>query len=696
MMRHLLGTLLLLLASLCSSSVLAQQALATYSKVKVFFSEDLNIADLAALGLEADHGIYERGRSLINIFSETEMALIRQAGFDYEVLVEDMTAHYLEHQHDQAPAEERMVDCQGPADPTVWTTPANYTFGSMGGYHTWDEMLVVLDDMVSKYPNLITMKQSISDTLLSHEGRPIYWLRISDNPNMDEEEPEVLYTSLHHAREPNSLSQTLFFMWYLLENYETDAEVKYLVDNSALYFVPCVNPDGYVFNESTNPDGGGFWRKNRRDNGNGTFGVDLNRNYGFQWGINNSGSSPSSDSDVYRGESPFSEPETRALKLFCETHDFQIALNAHTFSRLLIYPWGYNDQETADSLAFRNISRLMTEENNYVAGLGIETVGYAVNGVSDDWMYGDQGIISMTPEVGPSFWPNQNQIDDLNKEMMLTNLMAVRVLHQYGQASDLGDIIITDTEGTIPLEVQRLGLKDGPLELRLDPISPNITSTSASMMFNLDAFASEEVELAYEISPTTIDGEEVLFLVSVGEDGLVWTDTIRRIYNTSTLPSEIIFEEAANNVFQWITNAWGLTASDFVSPPFSLADSPQGNYPSNAFSALTTRDPINLTNALKAKLVFKTRWEIEQGWDYVQILATTDGQNFTPLCGRYSKLGNENQDEGQPLYDGAVTEWVEEEIDLSEYIGTFIFLRFQLISDGFLEQDGFYFDDLEV
>ena len=67
-------------------------------------------------------------------------------------------------------------------------------------------------------------------------------------------------------------------MWYLLENYETDTEIKTLVDNTALYFIPIINPDGYIFNESTNPNGGGFWRKNRKDNGNDTFGVDLNRN----------------------------------------------------------------------------------------------------------------------------------------------------------------------------------------------------------------------------------------------------------------------------------------------------------------------------------------------------------------------------------------------------------------------------------
>jgi murein tripeptide amidase MpaA len=71
-------------------------------------------------------------------------------------------------------------------------------------------------------------------------------------------------------------------MWYLLENYGTNDEVTYLVNNHQLYFVPCINPDGYVYNQTTNPNGGGMWRKNRRNNGGGVYGVDLNQNKLFQ------------------------------------------------------------------------------------------------------------------------------------------------------------------------------------------------------------------------------------------------------------------------------------------------------------------------------------------------------------------------------------------------------------------------------
>lgn len=82
-----------------------------------------------------------------------------------------------------------------------------------------------------------------------------------------------------------SLTQLIYFMWYLLEEYANNEEIRELIDNTELYFIPCVNPDGYAFNASNKPEGGGMWRKNRWLHPSGFIGVDLNRNYGLAWGI---------------------------------------------------------------------------------------------------------------------------------------------------------------------------------------------------------------------------------------------------------------------------------------------------------------------------------------------------------------------------------------------------------------------------
>jgi len=177
----------------------------------------------------------------------------------------------------------------------------------------------------STLPIPMSARKSVRDTIETWEGRKLQYVRISDHPDTDEPEPEVLYTALHHAREPNGASQLLFFMWYLLENYATDTEVSYIVDNAELYFIPCVNPDGYVYNETTDPQGGGYWRKNRRDNGDGTFGVDLNRNYGYFWGNDDSG--PGTCGILTRTLAPGAS-EIVVVSTFGEPAAFDYQLNA--------------------------------------------------------------------------------------------------------------------------------------------------------------------------------------------------------------------------------------------------------------------------------------------------------------------------------------------------------------------------------
>ena len=162
----------------------------------------------------------------------------------------------------------------------------------MGGYYTFAEIVGVMDQLRASYPNLVSQKTSIGQSV---QGRDIWMFKVSDNPNVDENEPEFRVDSLHHAREPQGMQTTLYFLCYLLEEYGTDPLATYLLDEREIYVVPCVNPDGYEFNRQIAPAGRRPWRKNRRNNG-GSTGVDLNRNYPFQWG----GSGPAAPrSDIY-------------------------------------------------------------------------------------------------------------------------------------------------------------------------------------------------------------------------------------------------------------------------------------------------------------------------------------------------------------------------------------------------------------
>jgi hypothetical protein len=306
--------------------------------------------------------------------------------------------------------------------------PINYKSGSMGGYLTLAECYAELDKMQILYPHLITTKKAVGK-FFTFENRPIFYVKISDNPNKDEREKKILYNSLHHANEPNSMQQLIYFIWYILENYALDSEIEKLVNSTEIYCIPVVNPDGYCYNQLTHSNGGGIWRKNRRDHFDGQYGVDPNRNYGFAWG-----NTTSTDSRYYCGTAPFSEPETQAIKWLCEKKQFTVSMNAHTHGKQIFYPYGYAmNKHTPDSIVYKEVTTEMVRYNSYSNILS--SMGETTPGDSDDWMYADIStkpkIFAFTPEIGSNYWEATTEaILQNNRDMVYTNLTALRLVHK--------------------------------------------------------------------------------------------------------------------------------------------------------------------------------------------------------------------------------------------------------------------------
>jgi carboxypeptidase T len=692
----------LMLISITST---AQQEI--YSRIKINM-RGKDIRDIARLGLEADHGMFMPNFFLINEYAESEIQKIKKAGFDYEILEADLEKAF----HKQNISQNEAI-LRGPLPNTrgaglacnssfyPYNTPKNYREGAMGGYFRYEEMLAILDSMQQLYPNLITLKKSINDTLKTAEGRPLYWLRISDNPNQDETtEPEVLYTALHHAREPNSLSQLLFYMWYLLENYATNPEIKYLVDNTQMYFIPCINPDGYVYNQTTTPNGGGFWRKNRRLNSDGTYGVDLNRNYGFIWGRDDIGSSGVTSNETYRGTAPFSEPETRLIKQFCGEHQFQLAFNYHTISNVLVYPSADNGAPTADDIVFKNFSQALTRENGYKYGTALETVGYSVNGASDEWMYNDIAskpkIISLTPEVGPpyfGFWPPRTAIDDLNKMNLLPNLTMAHLPLNYGILTDNTSLYIPLKTGKINYNLKRYGFKSGALQVTLRGVSANVLSTNMAKSYTLKQFETIDDGLDFTLKNDIKNGEEVTFVLSVSNGLYTKNDTIRKVFGVFNT----LFQDNCSDLDDWTRDSlWNVTGGQFKSPSGSITDSPSLFYKNNSKSNITSKPVLLPANASKIIVRYWAEWDIENYEDYAMPLISTDGTNFSPICGNYTRASTNPSVLGQPVYNGTQYNWVQEEIDITAFAGKRIWWRFALITNASRQADGFYFDDFEI
>jgi len=681
---------LLLFSCLCSLT--AQEM---YHRARVDLeNKDLHV--LAELGVEVDHGHLALGRYIENDFSVEEIQQIRAAGFDVKVLIENMGQYYAEQL--SAGIQKITGDCFGDDVFSQYETPSNFTLGSMGGFYTYEEALAILDDMQDKFPDIISVKKQIGD-IETHEGRPIYSVVISDNPETSEpDEPKNLYNAIHHAREPNGLTQLIFFMWHLLENYESDPLITEMINELELHFIPVVNPDGYIFNETTNPDGGGFWRKNRRDNGDGTFGVDLNRNYGYQWGINDTGSSPNTNAQTYRGPEPFSEPETQAVKLYCETYPFNFIFNYHTFGNLLIYPWGYNDSPTPENDYFQGIAQELTKLNNYTYGTGIETVGYNVNGDSDDWMYGEettkQKSYAMTPEVGSEgFWPPMDAIIPNCQKNVQANLSLAAFNLNYPTIKIDAPIFVSDYDGLITYEVGQLGLNADEFTVTAEAITPNVSITE-NTSYNLLNLETQQKTVEFTIDSETPLGSDVVFVFTVSGDSPIPSDTVRFIYLENG-ETEAIVEEVFGDDLFWEADGidWFYDEETFVSPAFSFSDS-EGEYENNVDKTATSKS-LTLPDAEQLMISFDLLMNTEANYDFVALYINPVDEAPTPLCGKYSKEGNNDQIPGLPLYDGQFG-WVKEEIDITAWVGKEVTFQVRFVSDGFVNEDGFYMDDWNI
>ena len=705
-----LSIIILLLVSTLSIS----QTKLTYSKAKIIYNTPQNFKTLMDAGVPMDHGQHKRGVFIISDFSSKEIEIARNLGFQVDIIIDDSEADFI--QRNKIAKNQKAVQnltCPSVGVTTIdYTTPTNFSLGSMGGYLTYQEMLDNLDAMRTQYPNLISARANVGTFLTngtpdnsvspSIGGNAIQWVRISDNPDVDENESEILYDAIHHAREPASLSQLIYYMWYLLENYDSNADVKQIVDNTELYFIPVLNPDGYLYNQVTNPNGGGFWRKNRFN----THGVDNNRNYDHYpngnsaaatWG--GPGSSNNTGDQTYHGTSAFSEVENQAMKWFTEQHNFVIALNNHTFGELLYFPYSYAaNTPTPDEDIFVAIGAELTSQNGYNP---LRDAPFA--GDSDDFMYGGttqphNKIFSFTPEVGTAFWPASNQIDGICKGMMYLNLTAAKMTNNYAQPESAGDFFIGDNLSfNADYILKRLGVTgNGNFTVSIVPISSNISSVGNPKSYtNTQIGIDVSDNILINLDSSIQIGDDISYTIQIDGGAITESVNITKKYGAF----QRIVNDDANSLSSYTQSGWSTTTATFTSSNASITESPTGNYGPNQNKAIEFTENIDLTNAAFANVQFYAKWDIENNWDYAQFEVSIDnGASWIPQCGKFSNSGSTNsgQPTGEPLYDGTQTDWVLEQIDLSDYVGETIKVRFQFVSDSGTEQDGFFFDDLIV
>ena len=282
-------------------------------------------------------------------------------------------------------------------------------------YHNDAETRAQIDATIAVHPDLI------SRTAIGHsyEGRELWAVKISDNVGVDEGEPEVLFSAGQHAREHLTVEMALYLIDELTGKYATDPRIKGIVDSREIWIIPSVNPDGSEYDIESGTYRS--WRKNRQPNaGTSAIGTDLNRNYGFRWGCCG-GSSGIAAVDVYRGPSPFSAPETQAVRNFVLSRvidgaqQIRASIDFHSFSELVLWPFGHTRADVTKGMTrdqhdtFEALGTSMARTNGYTGEQSSDL--YLTDGAIDDWLWGANGVFAYTFEMypadgqGPGFYP---------------------------------------------------------------------------------------------------------------------------------------------------------------------------------------------------------------------------------------------------------------------------------------------------
>ncbi|UCD84551.1 MAG: hypothetical protein JSU92_14990 [Deltaproteobacteria bacterium] len=308
--------------------------------------------------------------------------------------------------------------------------------GVEGAYHSYSETSDELDDLVITYPDLA----QVSSLGLTFEGRDIWALKISEDVSVDTDlKPDILVSGCHHAREWITVEVSLYIANYLLSQYYTDDEVKFLVDKAEIWVVPIVNPDGLYYSQDVADDTHRLWRKNRRvhviDSTEYT-GIDLNRNYDFKWRLPGDDPYPDIGDDygasdhpaniLYRGPSTASESEVQAVQnlLLHPDHNFQMITDYHNYGQLLLYSWGYSSAPTPDNSTLATLSTEMAQRIKAVHNRTYTPKQsfylYPTTGITVDYSYGAQSILAITTELRPPGYPYfklpENEIEPTNEE----------------------------------------------------------------------------------------------------------------------------------------------------------------------------------------------------------------------------------------------------------------------------------------
>ncbi len=323
-------------------------------------------------------------------------------------------------------------------------------------YRTYSEVVQELQTLSILYPTITSLSSLGPSTgkILFNNGNNNYvnyqhevWcLKVSDNPALEEEEPNAYVMGGIHSNELISVEVTMGALSYILENYGTDPEITNIVDSQQIWFVPIINPDGYTM---VMEDSSTTHRKNMRDNndnlapdGGNIDGVDLNRNFGYVWGDNGTSNYPWSN--IYHGPEAWSEIEARYVRDLLQQRKFYAGITYHSYAQYILYPLGHIDGARAlDSLYMHQLAHDMAitipklNSPNTYGYYQANNFNYTCQGTMGDWSYSEERIFGYTIELGDEYMPEEiDAICIANRNAPIVMMSRVNQATIYGKITN--------------------------------------------------------------------------------------------------------------------------------------------------------------------------------------------------------------------------------------------------------------------
>lgn len=496
-----------------------------------------------------------------------------------------------------------------------------------GSYHTLAQVQTMMEDIASNYPE-ITKLYSIGTT---YEGRDIWCLEISDNPGVDEGEPEVFFMGLHHAREWPTVEICLHIANNLTSLYSVNSTIADLVDNRRVWIIPVTNADGYYYCHDQGVD----WRKNRHYFPQfNSYGVDTNRNYNGSsngdifgaWGsILSWANSHYYDNECYSGPGPTSEYENQAVARMFLQNDISATITYHTYGETVMWPWGYSGGQAPD--------------NTYLSSVG-QQIAQRIRVQSGSGSYDPHQSYGLYPTVGDmidSIYGYSHYVQ--GKATFAYCIEACNEFHPA--ASYLDQITKENCEGALYLLSEAENIRDTVVPRVIPPvISPMVNDSDGT----------------YRVS-WTLQNE------NANPD----------VYQLSEMQNLTLgTDDAESGTGQWKLEGFSSSTARYHSGGSSFK-ARNADYDA---SAMTTRTPVFITPEMN--LSFWCWYALQSNFDFAYVEVSRNGRCYQVL----------------DSFTGSSGGWVQKEYSLENYTGQSLFIRFRLGTDAGGHQEGFYVDDI--